>query len=182
MKKSFTLIELIVAIAIIAILAAIIAPNAFKAIEKAKISKALAQVDAVKTAGLSYYADTGQWPPWYDSFNPGRIINPFMENPDPANITSWDGPYVESYSPHPWGGHISWACNDNVATWENQSGCWVTFNDDRPNTSNSDNQGKVPENAMLRLDELVDDGNISTGDVREGTATPGEFGFFVIKY
>ena len=39
-SKGFTLIELIVVIAIIAILGAIIAPNAFRAIEKAKMARA----------------------------------------------------------------------------------------------------------------------------------------------
>ncbi|MBU2265567.1 MAG: prepilin-type N-terminal cleavage/methylation domain-containing protein, partial [Candidatus Omnitrophica bacterium] len=61
MQKSFTLIELIVVIAIIAILAAIIAPNAFKAIEKAKVTKAIADLKTYKTATHSLYADTGHW-------------------------------------------------------------------------------------------------------------------------
>ena len=38
-KKSFTLIELLVVIGIIAALAAIVMPNAFKAIEKAKLEQ-----------------------------------------------------------------------------------------------------------------------------------------------
>ncbi|NCC82098.1 MAG: prepilin-type N-terminal cleavage/methylation domain-containing protein [Clostridia bacterium] len=37
-KKGFTLVELLVVIAIIAILAAVVAPNAFKAIEKSKVT------------------------------------------------------------------------------------------------------------------------------------------------
>ncbi|MCF7873830.1 MAG: prepilin-type N-terminal cleavage/methylation domain-containing protein, partial [Candidatus Omnitrophica bacterium] len=49
-KRSFTLIELIVVIAIIAILAAIIAPNAFQAIEKAKIIEAIGDFKTLKTA------------------------------------------------------------------------------------------------------------------------------------
>ncbi|SHJ08964.1 prepilin-type N-terminal cleavage/methylation domain-containing protein [Desulfofundulus thermosubterraneus] len=39
-EKDFTLVELLVVIAIISILAAIIAPNAFKAVEKAKVARA----------------------------------------------------------------------------------------------------------------------------------------------
>lgn len=62
MSGSFTLVELIVVIAIIAILGAIIAPSAFKAIEKAKISAAIADIKAIKNAALGFYADTGTFP------------------------------------------------------------------------------------------------------------------------
>ena len=61
-NKGFTLIELLIVIAIIGILAAIIAPNAFNAIEKAKIAKVISDLNAIKTASLIYYADMGFWP------------------------------------------------------------------------------------------------------------------------
>ena len=38
-KKGFTLVELLVVIAVIAILASVIAPNAFSAMEKAKVAE-----------------------------------------------------------------------------------------------------------------------------------------------
>ncbi|MDD2702767.1 MAG: type II secretion system protein, partial [Candidatus Omnitrophica bacterium] len=60
--KGFTLIELIVVIAIISVLSAIIAPNAFRAIEKAKLARVEADAKAIKTAAFSMYADTGMWP------------------------------------------------------------------------------------------------------------------------
>ena len=61
-KKNFTLIELVVVIAIMAVLAAIITPNALRAIEKAKISRAAEDMNAIRAAALSFYADTGTWP------------------------------------------------------------------------------------------------------------------------
>ena len=61
-RKVFTLIELIVVIAIIAILAAIVTPNAFRAIEKSKLAKMHADFKLLKTGFLSLYADVGVFP------------------------------------------------------------------------------------------------------------------------
>lgn len=100
-KKGFTLVELLVVIAIIAILAAVVAPNAFKAIEKSKVSAAESDFKAVKTAALSYYSDTGKWP------NTGASSTAFV---GPDNTTSgWNGPYMEKWkSTNPWGGNYSY--------------------------------------------------------------------------
>ncbi|GAA0717701.1 prepilin-type N-terminal cleavage/methylation domain-containing protein [Clostridium malenominatum] len=92
-KKGFTLVELLVVIAIIAILAAIIAPNAFKAIEKSKVATAESDYRAVKTATLNYYADTGKWPASMDNLTS-----------DPP-VAGWNGSYLEKLpSKNPWGG------------------------------------------------------------------------------
>ncbi len=108
MKKGFTLIELIVVIAIIAILAAIIAPNAFKAIEKGKISATISDLRALKTASMSYYADTGSWPA--DGTTETTSPNLFMTNgTGGAAVTGWDGPYLEKWpAKTAWGGDYSW--------------------------------------------------------------------------
>jgi general secretion pathway protein G len=85
-KKGFTLIELLVVIAIIAILAAVIAPNAFKAIEKSKVSSAISDYKAIKTASLSYYSDTGKWP------GNSAAATGFVT--DPTGVSGWNGPYL----------------------------------------------------------------------------------------
>ncbi len=87
-KKGFTLVELLVVIAIIAILAAVVAPNAFKAIEKSKITAIEADYRAVKTATLVYYSDTGEWPA-DDSGEVGFITDPG------GAVTGWNGPYLD---------------------------------------------------------------------------------------
>ncbi|MBE3588244.1 MAG: prepilin-type N-terminal cleavage/methylation domain-containing protein [Thermoanaerobacteraceae bacterium] len=61
-NRGFTLVELLVVIAIIGILAAIIAPNAFKAIEKSKVAAAEADYKSIKAAALNFYTDIGKWP------------------------------------------------------------------------------------------------------------------------
>ncbi len=61
-RDGFTLIEIIVVIACIALLAGIIAPLAFKNIEDAKKSAAEADVKAIASAMMQFNKDLGFWP------------------------------------------------------------------------------------------------------------------------
>ncbi|MEW9096327.1 MAG: prepilin-type N-terminal cleavage/methylation domain-containing protein [Clostridiaceae bacterium] len=102
-KRGFTLVELLVVIAIIAILAAIISPNAFKAIEKSKVATVESDYRAIKTATLSYYTDTGKWPSIYDATSEGLYITGKDNNGN--KLDNWDGPYLEKLpNKNPWGG------------------------------------------------------------------------------
>jgi len=159
MRKSFTLIELIVVIAIIAILAAIIAPNAFKAIEKAKIARTISEVKTIKAATVSYYADTGQWPPQYRLTT---VINPFLNDP---GVSGWDGPYVEKWNAHPWAGMIGWDSGydaDNSGALD----CVLVLDDDLQGTNAGNNEGLIPFDTMKKIDAAFDDGDLLTGKVR----------------
>ena len=101
--RGFTLIELLVVIAIIGILAAIIAPNAFKAIEKSKVAAVESDYKAIKSATLMYYSDVGTWPtPDNDFTNNDNEISIFITN---DGSDGWDGPYLEKWpTRNPWGG------------------------------------------------------------------------------
>lgn len=84
-KKGFTLVELLVVIAIIAILAAVVAPNAFKAIEKSKVAAVESDYRTIKTAVLMYYSDNGSYSTSTSAYTP------FMDQwPD----TPWGGSYT----------------------------------------------------------------------------------------
>ena len=61
-KKGFTLIEVIVVIAVVAILAAILTPTISRNIEDSKISRTKNEVQVLAAAIASLYKDVGSWP------------------------------------------------------------------------------------------------------------------------
>lgn len=127
-EKGFTLIEVIVVAAIIAVLAGIIVPLVFKEVDEAKISKAKADVKTIQTAIMMFYKDTKKWP-WYvneggelkDSvtvlISDGNLPANFQDNCDTrtqSNIrehlvqnsigyNDWKGPYLSDITTDPWG-------------------------------------------------------------------------------
>lgn len=107
-EKGFTLVELLVVIAIIGILAAIIVPNAFKAIEKSKAAAAEADYKAIKAAALNFYTDIGKWPDSSSAVgtDPGFVTKPSTSsNISSDDLNNWNGPYLERWpEKNPWGG------------------------------------------------------------------------------
>jgi len=61
-RRGFTLIEIVIAVAIVAIFAAAISPMVFRHLEDAKISKAQSEAETIATAVLAYYKDVSTWP------------------------------------------------------------------------------------------------------------------------
>ncbi len=65
-KKGFTLVELLVVVAIIGILAAILVPNVRQNLERAKVAKTKALISSLEYALAAYKNDFGQYPPSFD--------------------------------------------------------------------------------------------------------------------
>jgi prepilin-type N-terminal cleavage/methylation domain-containing protein len=61
-KDGFTLVELIVVLAVVSILARIALPNLQEAMIRARATAALGDVEVVRAAAASYYARTNEWP------------------------------------------------------------------------------------------------------------------------
>jgi type IV pilus assembly protein PilA len=62
-QKGFTLIELMIVVAIIAILAAIAIPAYQDYVIRSQVSEGLSLMDGAKTAVAEFYANTGRFPP-----------------------------------------------------------------------------------------------------------------------
>ena len=98
-RAGFTLIEILVVIAVISILAALVAPNVFRNVGAAKDAAARAQIEMLGAALDSYRLDNGRYPTTQQGLD-ALWIMPTAE-PRPSN---WRGPYLRKQVPlDPWG-------------------------------------------------------------------------------
>jgi general secretion pathway protein G len=92
----FTLLELLVVVAIIGLLVGYVAPRYFGQVGKSEIATAKAQIDALDKALEQYRLDTGRYP--------STEIGLAALVAKPANEPKWNGPYLKKAVPSdPWG-------------------------------------------------------------------------------
>ena len=103
--RGFTLIELMVVIAIIGLLAAIVVQNFKGATDRARRVKAQADIAQLKSALDRYYLDAGSYPTSDQGLQAlvsapgGNGSSNVSSGNDPGN---WAGPYIEKVPPDPW--------------------------------------------------------------------------------
>jgi general secretion pathway protein G len=92
----FTLLELLVVVAIIGVLAGYVGPRYFSQIGKSEVNAARAQIDALEKALDQYRLDTGGYP------NAELGLGALLARPN--NEPKWAGPYLKkALPPDPWG-------------------------------------------------------------------------------
>lgn len=92
-ERGFTIIELLIVMAILGMLAVMVAPNLFNQADSARRDAALSQISSLGSALDAYRLDVGQYP---DSLE-GLVRNT-------SGRTTWNGPYIRGNIPNdPWG-------------------------------------------------------------------------------
>jgi general secretion pathway protein G len=95
-QSGFTLLELLVVVAIIGVLAGYVGPRYFSQIGKSEVNAARAQIDALEKALDQYRLDTGGYP------NAELGLGALLARPN--NEPKWAGPYLKkALPPDPWG-------------------------------------------------------------------------------
>lgn len=94
----FTLIELIVVIALVAVLAAVVAPNLLGKASEANRKSALVQLEKISSVVELYRLETGRYPE--------ELID-LVEQPQ--GMDRWQGPYLRKHSQllDPWGNELA---------------------------------------------------------------------------
>lgn len=92
-QQGFTIIELLIVMAILGMLAVMVAPNLFSKADGARRDAALSQISAIGSVLAQHRLDVGRYP---------DELEGLMENT--TGRSSWDGPYLQSRVPKdPWG-------------------------------------------------------------------------------
>jgi general secretion pathway protein G len=95
-RAGFTLLELLVVVAIIGLLAGYVAPRYFGQLGKSEVATAKAQIDALEKALDQYRLDTGRYP--------ATDLGLLALVTRPASEPRWSGPYLRKDVPlDPWG-------------------------------------------------------------------------------
>ena len=128
-EQGFTLIEVIVVAAIIAILAGILVPLILKEIDESRITRSYADARSISNAMLVFKKDTAQWPIMDEDCNANLTLLKGSTGNDPGGLgamfwditsvgfmddhlmtdnnecygTKWKGPYIAMITPDPWG-------------------------------------------------------------------------------
>jgi general secretion pathway protein G len=102
--QGFTLLEIIVVVAIIAILAAYIAPKVTGRVDDARIAKAKSDIRVLESSLELYKLDNFVYP------SNDQGLDALVNKPSGSNTRNWrDGGYIKKLAKDPWGNEYRYA-------------------------------------------------------------------------
>ena len=98
-RRAFTLVEVLLVLAILVMIGGIAATSVFRSFSKAKVNTAKATIEALESPIELFMIDIGQPPTTQQGLQALRTAPPDL--PDPS---AWNGPYLKKEVPKdPWG-------------------------------------------------------------------------------
>lgn len=94
-SAGFTLIEMLVVLAILGMLATLVGPSVLRQFDKSKTQQALVQVKSIEQAADMFKLDVGRYPTMQEG------LQALVDKPPTA--LGWHGPYMKKLPPDPWG-------------------------------------------------------------------------------
>ncbi|HJR74835.1 MAG TPA: pilin [Luteimonas sp.] len=137
-EQGFTLIELMIVVAIIAILAAIALPAYQDYVARSQVSEGMSLASGVKTAVAEYYANYAAWPTTNTAAGVaantsiiGKYVSGTQVGAAGAITVSFNTSAASSkiksnnltLTPNDRGGSIEWACGGSIASKYRPSSC-----------------------------------------------------------
>lgn len=98
-RDGFTLMEILIAVAIVAIMGVLVGPNLMKRFAGAQTTKAETSLKGLKASIQTYYLDNNSYP---------EKLRDLVKKP--TNAKKWSGPYLEGgmLPEDPWGGRYQY--------------------------------------------------------------------------
>jgi general secretion pathway protein G len=107
-EAGFTMVELLVVLAIVALIASLAAPQVLRYLDTARVDTARAQIRNITAALELYYVDTGGYPGSDEGLRALAIA--------PASVERWNGPYLKGADAllDPWGRAYEYQSSDTA--------------------------------------------------------------------
>lgn len=107
-RSGFTLVEVLLVLAILVILASVVAVAVIPAMKKSRVRAAKAQAGLLSQQLEFYYTDVSSFPTTQQGLAALRVRPADLTDP-----TKWEGPYAgKDIPPDPWGRPYQYTCDD----------------------------------------------------------------------
>lgn len=151
-RRGFTLVEIMIVLAIVAMLMAMVGPRLLKSQEKADLKATNLQIKNLETALKQYYAENRHYPTTEEG------LGALLEKPaDEQRARNWDGPYIEEEKlpVDPWGNTYAYEFPPTEGKRKNFPNLYSFGPDGQEKTDDDiinwtrDTEGDVPEDEGL---------------------------------